>query len=74
MMKLYYVETNAYDMIVFDNEDFIRVHVVEDKPENIPYYTEQIADFATNLSGEDYYGVTASDLIGDANVIYTVER
>lgn len=74
MKKPYYVETNAYDMIVFDNEDFIRVYAVEDKPESIPYYTEQIADFATNLSGEDYYGVTASEVIGDANVIYTVER
>lgn len=73
-MKLYYVETNAYDMLVLDNGDFVRVHVVEDKPENIPDYTEQIADFASNLSGEDYYDMSASELIGDSNVIYIAER
>ena len=73
-MKLYYVETNAYDMIVLDNVDFVRVHIVDEKPENIPDYTEQIADFASNLSGEDYYGVSASELIGDANVIYIAVR
>ncbi len=70
-MKLYYVETNAYDMIVADFGDFRRVHIVDEKPCIIAGALSEIADFPQNLSGDDYYDKTAEELIGDANVSFS---
>lgn len=73
-MKLYYVETNAYDMIIADFGDFRRVHIVEEKPYIIVDELAKIAEFPQNLSGDDYYDETAEDLIGDAEVIYEYRK
>lgn len=70
-MKLYYVETNAYDMIVADFGDFRRVHIVDERPCIIAEALSEIADFPQNLSGDDYYDKTAEELIGDANVSFS---
>lgn len=73
-MKVYYVETNAYDMIVADLGDYRRVHIVEDKPKIISEELFSIAENPYNLSGDDYYDKTAEELIGDANVTFSVEK
>lgn len=73
-MKVYYVETNAYDMIVADLGDYRRVHIVEDKPKIISEELFSIAENPYNLSGDDFYDLTAEELIGDANVTFSVEK
>lgn len=72
-MKVYYVETNAYDMVVADFGNFRRVHIVD---ETDPPITQEllydIIDFPQNMSGDDYYDMTAEELIGDASVKWVV--
>lgn len=68
-IKLYYVETNAYDMIVADFVDYRRVHVIDERPVSIENLLSDIAEDPFNLSGDDYYDMTAEDLIGNATVL-----
>lgn len=73
-MKLYYVETNGYDMIVADFGDFRRVHIVDETPYCITDELKKIDDFPQNLSGDDYYDKTAEELIGEAEVLYVYKK